>query len=311
MQLSLVHFEATDGVGLAGLLYEPRKQSEDIVVFLHGNGDSSVFYSTRSNLLGERLTKQGLAFLTFNNRGAYMLKRLRQRRGTKRSSRLYGMSHELIRECVYDIDGVRRFCRSRGYKRIHLVGHSTGANKICLYHSIKPRNPIRSYLLLAGGDDSGLYRRQWGYAKFERTLTRSREMIGRRRGDEYVPSHLSPFLITWRSLYDTINPNGDYNVFPFLEVMERRVSRKPLFRHFRSIKGKPALVLYGERDEYCFGDVPRCVEILRDHAPDKSMQFVIMPEADHGFGGKELELADAIAEWVSCGTRVAARSRSR
>lgn len=303
MKLSLVHFEATDGLGLAGLLYEPRKRPEDVVVFLHGNGDSSVFYSSRSNLLGERLTKRGLPFLTFNNRGAYMLKRLRQRRGTKRQSKLYGMSHELIRECVFDIDGAVRYCRSLGYKRIHLVGHSTGANKICVYHSLKPRNPVASYLLLAGGDDSGLYRRQWGYGKFDRALTRCRAMIKAKRGGEYVRSDLSPFLITWRSLYDTINPDGDYNVFPFLEVMERRVSRKPLFRHFRTITKKPTLVLYGAQDEYCFDDVPRCVSILKEHAPDSRMQFAIMPGADHGFGGKEEELGNAIASWAKTSGR--------
>jgi pimeloyl-ACP methyl ester carboxylesterase len=298
MHLSLVHFEATDGVGLAGLLYEPTRKSDDVVVWLHGNGDSSVFYSSRSNMLGEAITERGTAFLTFNNRGAYMLKRLRQRKGAKKTSKLFGMSHELIRDCIYDIDGAVRYCRSLGYKRVHLVGHSTGANKICVYNFYKPRNPIASYLVLAGGDDSGLYRKQWGVAKFQRVLARCRTMLKARKGDDYVPASLTPFLITWRSLHDTINPDGDYNVFPYLEVMEKRFSRKPLFRHFRSIKSKPTLVLYGENDEYCFDDVPRCMEILREHAAGSRMSFAIMPDADHGFSGKERQLGQAVARWV-------------
>ena len=297
MKTHLIHFEATDHLGLAGLLFEPDRRTRDVAVFLHGNGDSSIFYSGRTNALAEEITRRGVAYFPFNNRGAYMIKRLR-RSGRKPKSFLYGMSHERIRECVFDIDGAIRFLKKAGYRRIHLVGHSTGANKICVYDYYKPRNSATSYLLLAGGDDSGLYRRQWGYAKFARVLDLCRRRIKEKRGDEFVPPNLSPFFISWKSLYDTINPDGDYNVFPFLEVMEKRVSRKPLFRHFRGVR-KRTLVLYGENDEYCFDDVPRCVEILRSiRLPDKRMQYEIMPGANHGFGGYESELGAAIAQWA-------------
>lgn len=304
MNLRLIHFEATDRLGLAGLLYEPRKKTRDIVIFLHGNGDSSVFYSGRSNALGEILTRAGIAYMPFNNRGAYMVKRLRRRVGRKPESLLYGMSRELIRECVPDIEGAIRYARSSGYSRVHLVGHSTGANKICVYNAYRPRNAATSYLLLAGGDDSGLYRRQWGDAAFDRRLDVCRERIRRGRGEESVPRAWTPFIMTYRSLYDTINPNGDYNVFPFLEVMEHRISTRPLFRHFRSIRTKPAYVLYGSEDEFCFDDVPRCVDILRAYAPPRNrMKFGIVDGANHGFTGMEEQLGTEIVGWVKCSAR--------
>jgi hypothetical protein len=60
-------------------------------------------------------------------------------------------------------------------------------------------------------------------------------------------------------------------------------------------------------DEYCYGDVPRCVAILRDavHAR-RNFTFAIVPEAGHGFGGREGELGRLMGEWV--GERVEALS---
>lgn len=300
MKLELVRFEATDGILLPGLLYEPRRPSGDAVVFLHGNGDSSVFYSSRTNIVGEVLTRSGIAWLPFNNRGAHLIKMLPKRGSRKRRSVAAGMTYELIRDCVHDIDGAVRFLRERGYRRIHLVGHSTGANKICVYSARKERNSVASYVLFAGADDSGLYRQQWGgTARFLERLARCREMAGGGRGNELAPKSWATFPISWRSLLDTINPDGDYNTFPFLEVMSgERLSRKALFRHYRSIR-KPTLALYGSDDEYCFGQVEECVEILRRQAPPRTkMRFEIVDGANHGFSGMEEELGLRIARWV-------------
>jgi predicted alpha/beta-hydrolase family hydrolase len=96
------------------------------------------------------------------------------------------------------------------------------------------------------------------------------------------------------------NPDGDYNIFPFLEVMRRlRLSKKPRFRHLRGIR-KPTLLLYGENDEYCYGNVPRCVAILDEAlGPKPNMELAIMKDADHGFGGREEELGTVLVEWIT------------
>jgi pimeloyl-ACP methyl ester carboxylesterase len=298
----LIHFPATDGVILPGLLYEPSagRRTGDAALFLHGNGDSSVFYSARTPLLAAELLRRGIAFFPFNNRGAHLIKRLtRSRRGEKESI-TRGMAHELIRESVYDISGAVAFLRRSGYRRVHLIGHSSGANKISVFDDRVKRSPAKSYILLAGGDDSGLYRTELGRRRWQRAMELCRERIRQKRGDELVPAGFSPFPISWRSLYDTINPDGDYNVFPFLEVLSgERVSRKPLFRHYRSIS-RPSLVVYGDQDIFCYGQVERCVEILREKAPrTKKFRFEILEGADHGFSGREGELGGLIGDWIS------------
>jgi pimeloyl-ACP methyl ester carboxylesterase len=284
-----VRFEATDGVTLSGLLYEPRRATDRVAVFLHGSGGSSVFGSRRTNALATTFTKAGIAFFPFDNRGSHIVRRIGGTFG--------GSAHEQIRDCVFDIDGTLRELRARGYRDVTLIGHSTGANKIAVYDSRKPRNRVKRYVLLAGGDDTGLLYQQLGPRTFAASLVLAREMIRGRRGDELVPRALSSLPMSWRAFYDMANPNGDYNVFPFLETMrELRLSRGRRFRHVRGIR-KPSLFLYGENDEYCHGDVRRCVALLAD-VVGSNCELAIMGEADHSFSGRDEELATLIGDWI-------------
>lgn len=283
----LVRFEATDGAPLSGLLYEPRRASGRVALFLHGTGGASVFTSRRTNLLAEVFTKAGIAFFPFDNRGAHLMRRLGRDFG--------GMAYEKIRDCVFDLDGALRELRARGYHDVTLIGHSTGANKVAVYDSVKPRNRVRRYVLLAGGDDTGMLYEQLGPRRFHAALAKARRLS---RSGDLVPRTLSSLPMSWRSFYDMANPNGDYNVFPFLEAMRGvRLSRRPRFRHLRGIR-KPTLILYGENDEYCYGDVPRCVAILAEVVGPK-VELAIMAEADHGFGGREQELGELLVRWMT------------
>jgi pimeloyl-ACP methyl ester carboxylesterase len=285
----LVRFEAADDVALAGLLYEPRRKSKRAIIWLHGGGGASVYESRRTNLLASVFIAHGIAFFPFNNRGSGIVRRA--------GDDLGGSGFERIRDCVADIDGAIRELWRRGYRDITLAGHSTGANKIAVYDHYKPRNRAKRYVLLAGGDDTGILSAQLGARKFNALLTKAKAMIKSRRGEEWALPIPGQTMMSWRALYDVANPDGDYNVFPFYESMTgTKLSRRP-FRFLRAIR-KPSLYIYGDRDEYCFDDVPRCVSILAQHVSDRA-EIVIVREADHGFSGREEELGGLIADWIS------------
>lgn len=288
-------FDAADGVELYGLLFEPRRAAKRAVIFLHGTGGASIFDSRRTNLLAAELVRNGIAYFPFNNRGAHVLKRLRKQ-GTKARNILGGMAHERIRDCVADIDGAIRALRTWGYRDFVLVGHSTGANKIAVYDHYRPRNPVGHYVFVGGGDDVGLMYEQLGARRFATTLRRARAL---RSSSELVPSSISDVPMSWRSMYDMINPDGDYNVFPYLEVMRGlRLSRRRPFRYLRGIR-KPSLVVYGEHDEYFVDDVSRYLSILSDGIGRKpNFELAVMKDTDHGFSGREERLAGLIAWWL-------------
>lgn len=293
----LVRFEASDGVELVGLLYEPRRATTRAAIFLHGTGGASIFDARRTNVLAQHFIDAGVAFFPFNNRGAHLLRRLRSSRRKKSISG--GMAYEVIRDAVKDLDGAIAELRARGYRDITLIGHSTGANKIAVYDHYKPRNFAKRYVLLAGGDDTGMLYEQLGARRFAAALEKARAMMKAKRGDELVPRGVSSLPMSWRSFYDMANPDGDYNVFPFLEAMRGvRLSRKKLFRHVQNIR-KKTLVIYGENDEYCYDDVPGCVATLAEAiGPKENIELAIMSDADHGFGGREEELAGLIVDWM-------------
>jgi pimeloyl-ACP methyl ester carboxylesterase len=277
-------------VALAGLLYEPRRTSKRAIVWLHGGGGASVFESRRTNLLASVFIAQGIAFFPFNNRGSGIVRRAGDGFG--------GAAFERIRDCVADIDGAIRELWRRGYRDITLAGHSTGANKIAVYDHYKPRNRVKRYVLLAGGDDTGSLYAQLGARRFNALLAKAKSMIKARRGDEIAPRIPDQTLLSWRALYDVANPDGDYNVFPFYEAMTgTKLSRRLRFRYISAIR-RPSLYIYGDRDEYCFDDVSRCVSILGQHINDRA-EIVVMRDADHGFSGREEELGSLIANWIA------------
>lgn len=293
----LVNFETSDNLTLPGLLFEPEKKTKKVLIYLHGNGSSSVFYKTDlMNALAGSLTKIGFSFFPFNNRGANLIKKLDRKLPDGTEERvLYGMTYELIKDCILDIDGAVEYLSSHGYEEIYLIGSSTGANKICVYNWYKPQNKIKGYILLSGGDDTGLYYSQeLGPKKYEKALVTCKKKIQEGKGMK-----LAMDFISYQSLYDTINPDGDYNTFPFYETLfHAKLSKKKLFQEFASIQ-KPTLVVYGEIDKYCYGKVPEIVELLKKKASKiENFTFHIIPDGDHSFEGKEKELVEVIAEWL-------------
>jgi alpha-beta hydrolase superfamily lysophospholipase len=158
MNLELVSVLSTDKLLLPGLLYTPDKQTMKAAIWLHGMGDSGTFYNTeRINALGHALNQKGIALLGLNNRGAHNRKDLHiADEGLPDEERSYqaGTHYELIRDCVKDIDGAAQFLQERGYSELYLIGHSTGANKVCVYDANAAHNPFSKYVLAGPGDDT-------------------------------------------------------------------------------------------------------------------------------------------------------------
>lgn len=293
----LVQIKTEDGLTLPGILYE-TPQSKKVMIHLHGNGSSSVFYHDDQipqfvDLLGEA----GISLLMFNNRGAHYIKKLdvEKKDGTTDRKR-FGMAYEIIKECIYDIDAAITFLEKKGYREFYLIGHSTGANKICVYDHYKPKNKVSKYILAGGGDDTGLYYDEFGKDKFMKLLKESKQKIKQGKGEDIISELLPNEIFSYKGFFDIANPDGDYNTFPFLEAMNKaKLSTKPLFRYFNSIK-KPSLIVYGERDEYQYGDVQKVMNILKDQKPEFVYQLI--KDSDHGFSGKDKELARVVVDWL-------------
>ena len=286
------------------MLFEADR-SDAVAIYLHGNGNTSVFSSVReTNATAEALTKEGIAYFPFDNRGAHLLNKLNVVMSNGRiERRRYGCAYELISECVHDIDGAIKYLQELGYTTFYLIGASTGANKIWVYNHYKPDNAVSKYVLLGGGDDLGSGYHELGKEAFQDILHSAKTAVQEQQGEQPAASALTktygiPF--TQQSAWDTLNPDGDYNIFPFNEYLnDLRLSTKPLFGYFSEIT-KPYLAVYGAEDEYCYGDVPKIIEILKHHAnPVADAQFEIVEGADHGFTDHEDDVASMMAKFLA------------
>ncbi|MEK7550466.1 MAG: hypothetical protein AAB535_01665 [Patescibacteria group bacterium] len=104
-----IEFATEDGLTLPGLLYEV-KGSKKVVIYLHGNGSSSIFYDESEHRdMPEQLSQKGISFLMFNNRGAHIIKKLNVKNGNEVEREKFGCAYEKIKECVLDVDGAVEF----------------------------------------------------------------------------------------------------------------------------------------------------------------------------------------------------------
>ncbi|MBU6447760.1 DUF1749 domain-containing protein, partial [Patescibacteria group bacterium] len=251
-----------DKLRLPGILFEPKKRTKKAMIFLHGNGDYTLLGGLeKTAVTAQELAFAGIAYFVFENRGAHQYHQIKIKGSKKRY--LGGTAYEKIKDCVKDIDAAVAFLKKNGYKELYLIGFSTGANKICVYNYYKPRNQIAKYVIACGGDDLGIYYTWLGAKKWRKLFEAAKAKVRRGKGKELVPQSLLPAVYSYQGIYDILNPDGDYNIFPYNEFFKKlKLSNKPLFRHFKSIK-KPSFVVYGSKDEYSYGKVPQIVSLLK------------------------------------------------
>lgn len=291
-----VQIKTSDGLTLPGLLYE-AKQKKAVAIHLHGNGSRSVFYTDdHRDEQAKALNEKGISFLLFNNRGAHYIKKIDVELTGKVERKRFGMAYEKIKDCIKDIDASINFLERLGYRKFYLIGESTGANKICVYHYYKPKNKISKYVLIGGGDDTGIYYDLLGKEKFFKLLKKAKERIKKGQGEELIKDLPQDEIFSYIGFYDIANPDGDYNVFPFLEEFKGiKLSKKPLFRHFKSLN-KPTLVVYGEKDEWSWESAPKFLKFARKIKPE--FDYHIIKNADHALTKHQKELSILIANWL-------------
>jgi pimeloyl-ACP methyl ester carboxylesterase len=296
-QIPITHFsfETEDNVVLQALLYAGPVQSKRLAVYVHGAGSSSILNNPLlSNLLATRLAQSGVDMMAFNNRGAGYISKLRKS-GVESAApavQFGGMAYEKISDSIYDIAAALAWAESKGYDSFYLIGHSTGANKLCYYLSSEHVNArIKRVFLLAGGDDVGLQRGR--LEDPDRIAAVVTQAIGEGRGSQLVSADLFPgeHPISFASLYELITEGSDYDMFPFGRYVQEPGNPK-LFRQFRSIVC-PVTAIYGSED---FGTVIPAEDVagvLTKINPNTDCS--VITGADHNFTGYEQALSDQIA----------------
>ncbi len=306
MNLSLVSFSATDNVVLPGLFFTPSKPTKKVTIWLHGMGDNGIFYKTKLiNELAEAHTNQGIAFLAFNNRGAHASKRLKIADDNlpEEDRSFHGGTHyELIHDSVKDINGAVAYVKQHGYDQLYLAGHSTGANKICVYDSLVEDNSFSKYVLAGPGDDIGMFFETLGQKRYWQAIKHSAKLLGAGKPLDVMPKYSGMYPFSAQSAWDILNPDGAYNTFPYYEFNNERLGSKKMFKEYSAIK-IPTLVIIGGEDEYMntAGNPAKALDIFLHHTSAQMMKrndFELVERANHSFHGQEIEFAKQLTDWL-------------
>jgi pimeloyl-ACP methyl ester carboxylesterase len=277
---TLVRLRTRDGVFLDGLMAEPRRRRRTALLWVHGLG--SVF-SSGQPLIGElstELNAAGVGYFKFNNRGHDV--------AAGRGARLAGAAFERFGQSVEDLRTMLAFIRRRGFSRIVLAGHSTGANKALHYVARTRDRRVAALLLLGPVSDIAGEAKRIGAAELRRRVAAAGR-LARRNPRALVPRTWGFWSAArYVSLY---RPGGAEDVFPYY----RPGARWPALRSVRV----PVAAIVGARDEYLDRPAPTLLAAFRDNARRaRSFVGVVVPRAGHSFVGQERPLARIVVAWI-------------
>lgn len=290
MQHTLV--EAADGVFLPGFHYvdvahTPKK---NLAIFIHGAGSSSIVRMPRFlNMLAQQLVEHSCDLLAFNNRGSGYITKFDTAHG---ASYLGGMTYEKISDFSLDLQGVLDWAKNNGYTSIHLIGHSTGANKI-VSHGVRHGYSavISSIVLVGGGDDVALQQSRYDKRRLAQVQKKISTEIANGHARELVPVEYfnGGHPVSWQSLEELITKKSDYDMFPFSE--KNQMFGVEMIKDIQSI---PTICMYGSKD---FGTI---VPVLDALARLDAMQVItrLIDGAEHDVKGYEEKYVTAIVTFI-------------
>ncbi len=290
---TLVRLRTRDGVCLDGLMAEPSGRRRIALVWVHGLGSRFSSGQPLIRELSASLNAAGIGYFKFDNRGHDVV--------AGRGAQLAGAAFERFGHSVEDIRAMITFAVRRGFRRVVLAGHSTGANKVLHYAARVRDRRVAGLMLLGPISDIAGEMKRIGAPELRRRVATA-ERLARRDPRALVPRAWGFWSARrYLSLY---RPGEDEDVFPYYRPTARWTA-------LRSVR-LPVAVIIGSRDQYLDRPPPAVLDAFRENAGRaRSCTGAVVPGARHGFAGREGALADIIVDWIRSTGRRARTTRPR
>ena len=282
--ITLVRIQTRDGVPLDGVMAEPRRRREVALVWVHGLG--SVFSSGQPLIreLSARLTGADLGYFKFNTRGHDVVAR--------GGRRLAGAAFERFGQSVTDLRAMVDFVRRRGFRRVILAGHSTGANKVLHYVARARDRRVAALALLGPVSDIAGEQKRIGARELKRRVAAAARLT-RRDPQALVPRAWG--FWSARRYVSLFRPGEDEDVFQYYRANAR-------WSALRGVR-VPLAAIIGSRDEYLDRPAAALIDAFRKNATGtRAFTGEIVTGAGHSFVGDERALADLVVRWAKLST---------
>ncbi len=260
------------------------------IVFVHGLGSNAFAHHDYLAPLAAGRT----AVLFFSNRGHDGVAGVKRLKPSARKGYVYenaGVAHEVFTDCADDLQGAVDLLRKRGARRIYLVGHSTGCQKIVYYLSrtgAQPRIagaallcPISDYADAAHEDER----------KRRKGESAARKLVHRGKPHELLPADLWRGPIDAQRFLSLYTPDTKEEIFTYAQP-------KKVPRTLRKVE-IPLLVVFAGDDEYRDRPTEEIAAWFRKNLRSRSGEIQIVPGALHSFHGLESKVAASIRRWLA------------
>lgn len=287
----LEQFEASDGLLHQGIVARPQSDTSSAVVWIHGL--TSTFYSNvvMIRTLANACLERKQIFVACNTRGHDMITGIKKVDSTSEKGYTHvmgGAGYEVFDECTRDIIGIIDGLQQRyGVSQVHLIGHSTGANKVVYCVATTADARIASMCLLAPMSDRAIEQSQEGFTE---KLQLAKQLLAEERGNELVNT-FSFFPMTARRYISLFDKESSEDQFRYADTPAQ-------FPYLTKVS-IPVLALFAGEDEYACGDVNRIVDTFTQSMQGKSFSSRTLPAAGHNFSGYESHVADAYLNFIS------------
>lgn len=269
-----------DGLRLP-IVHFNTKIKDICVIFIHGMCQTIIdnYFAT---VWGNTLIKNNIGFLYEHNRGHSIENDILMKDG---SYQRQGCMYEIFEDCIYDIDLAINEAKKLGYKRLILLGHSYGCNKLIYYYYKKKPN-ILGMILASAPDMKGLH--LYRQKDYETLLKEAKENIDNNESTKILSNLIEDYMyMSSKTYYNWYNKNSNLDNLPIMSYSNN-------WTQFETIT-VPMLTFSGsdETENYLQ------LDLLKEKAKNcKDFEYKIIDNTNHFYTNKENEIATLIINWI-------------
>jgi len=288
--LKRVYFNTEDQIELVGLLETPETPTNKVVISIHGMQSNCL--KQRETILSENISKEGIAYFAFNNRGAEVMTYTKKVTGKKCLNG--GVVYEDVLDGYYDIKAAISKMLELGFTEIYLQGHSLGCTKIVYaYNKLKQENNIsniKGIILLSLVDIPECQKYDLGN-KYQKMMdyAETKEQEGKTR--DLMPEESFDHPISVKSYLRYFKYNKDIDFARFSD-------KDYDFKELNNIQ-IPLFLRWGNVYELVIQKLDDLVAFLKTKINNENLDIDYIDGADHGYTGKEKLLAQQIIKFIS------------
>lgn len=232
---------------------------------------------------GKILADKNIGFIYEHNRGHSIENDIAMKDGTFKR---YGCMYEIFEECIYDIDLAIEIAKQKGYKRIILLGHSYGCNKVIYYYSQNPKSVVGIILASAPDMIGSHILVQKDYEELLKEAMTNIEMgEPRKLLHEMVENYM---YMSSQTYYNWYNEKSNLNNLPI-------INNPPIWNQFASLD-VPILTFSGSDEEEYY----QKLDLLKEKALKcPNFEYRIIGHTNHIYRNKEHVTGKLIYEWIN------------